>query len=218
MKRLQVDYVDVFYIHAPDPEVPIEETMGEMIRLKEAGKTRAIGVSNFSAKRMEEALQVGRIEVLQPPYNLLWRFAEAAEFPFCQEHRIGIVTYSSLAQGLLTGTLRKDASFEQGDERPTTPLFQKENYERALEVAAQLKTIADRMQISLPALALNWVISQEGVTSALMGARTVSEAQQNAAAAEFRLPDKDMMEIQAISDHFVGQLPRYKSFFKTDLA
>jgi len=214
LKRLQTDYVDIFYIHEPNPEVPIEETMGEMVKQKEAGKIRVIGVSNFSAQQMEEALEVGRFEVLQPPYNLLWRFPEEDEIPFCNEHEIGLVTYSSLAQGLLTGTLRKDPTFEEGDERPTTPLFQQGNYERAIEVAGQLKPIAERLKISLPELALNWVIHQKGITSSLVGARTVSEIRQDVAAAEFQLSEEDIKEINLISDHFRKKLPRYKSYFE----
>jgi aryl-alcohol dehydrogenase-like predicted oxidoreductase len=217
LERLQTDYVDIFYIHAPNPEVPIEETMGEMIRQKEKGRIQVIGVSNFSARQMEEALKVGRFEVLQPPYNLLWRFPEQGEIPFCVEHEIGVVTYSALAQGLLTGALRKDSTFAEDDERPTTPLFQKENYDSAIEVADELKPIAKRLGLSLPELALAWVIHQEGVTSALVGARSVSEIEQDAAAAEIELSEEDIQEINSISDAFNKRLPRYRSYFKLDI-
>ncbi len=131
-RRLETDYLDVYFIHWPNVDLPIADAMGELEAMRREGKIRAIGVSNFTAGEMEVAQRHGRIDVLQPPYNLFWRFIEREEVPYCLEHNIGIMTYSSLAQGLLTGTLTRETPFAEGDNRPTTVLFQEAHYERCL--------------------------------------------------------------------------------------
>ena len=103
MKRLQTDYLDVYFIHWPNPDFPIGPTMEALERLRAKGRIRAIGVSNFGPKEMDQARSHGTIDVLQPPYNMLWREIEAEILPYCRKHNIGIMPYSGLAQGLLTG-------------------------------------------------------------------------------------------------------------------
>jgi myo-inositol catabolism protein IolS len=126
LKRLQTDYVDVYFIHWPNPDVPLGATMDAFERLRAEGRIRALGVSNFGAKEMDAARQHGIIDVLQPPYNMLWREVEAATLPYCREHNIGVMPYSGLAQGLLTGALHRvrrgrraphDGPFPAGDLR-----------------------------------------------------------------------------------------------------
>ena len=132
LKNLKTDYIDLYQIHWPSGSwgtkvVPIQETMRAMNDLMQQGKIRAIGVSNFSSSKIEEAAQFGRIESLQPPYSLFWRHVEKDTVPYCVENNITILAYSSMAQGLLTGKFGPDHKFMKGDHRAKNKLFKPEN-------------------------------------------------------------------------------------------
>ncbi|HEY9738631.1 MAG TPA: aldo/keto reductase, partial [Trichocoleus sp.] len=151
LKRLQCDYIDLYQIHWPagsfnNPVVPIAETMGALVKLKEQGKIRAIGVSNFSRAQIEEAMQYGPIDSLQPPYSLFWRQLEQETLPFCVEQNITVLAYSSLAQGLLTGKFGPDHVFPKDDIRSKNRLFQGELYAQAQKALDQLRPIAAKYQ------------------------------------------------------------------------
>jgi myo-inositol catabolism protein IolS len=202
LKNLKTDYIDLYQIHWPagsfkSEVVPIEETMRALNDLKQQGKIRAIGVSNFSRDQLAEAAQYGRIDSLQPPYSLFWRGLEQDAMPYCVENNISIIAYSPLAQGLLTGKFSADHKFEEGDIRNKNKLFQGENYQRAQQALDKLRPIADRNQCSLAQLALAWAIAQPQV-SAIAGARNSEQAVQNAKAAEIQLSESDLAEIDAI--------------------
>ena len=126
------------------------------------GRIRAIGVSNFTVEMIEMASRHGTVDVLQPPYNLIWRFIEEDTLPYCQERDIGIVTYSSLAQGLLTGTLRLNTAYRGDDQRPRSVLWQPENYGKCLYAVERLRPVAMELGVSLAQLALRWLVSQGG--------------------------------------------------------
>ncbi|HIK51788.1 MAG TPA: aldo/keto reductase [Oscillatoriales cyanobacterium M59_W2019_021] len=204
LQNLKTDYIDLYQIHWPsgtwDTEiVPIEETMRALNRLKDEGKIRAIGVSNFSRSQLEEASQYGRIDSVQPPYSLLWRKAEKELQPYCMEHNISILAYSSLAQGLLTGKFGIDHQFAAEDNRSKNKLFyQKENYQRVQEALDKLRPIADRTGCSLAQLSLAWLIAQPQ-THAIVGARNAEQVIANSQAANVRLSAEDLAEIDAIS-------------------
>ncbi|MBD2054777.1 aldo/keto reductase [Oculatella sp. FACHB-28] len=202
LKKLKTDYIDLYQIHWPTGAfnseiVPIEETMRALNDLKQQGKIRAIGVSNFSRDQLAEAAQYGRIDSLQPPYNLFWRGIEQDAMPYCVENNISILAYSPLAQGLLTGKFGADHQFEEGDIRNKNKLFQGEHYQRAQQALAKLRPIADRNQCSMAQLALAWTIAQPQV-NAIAGARNSDQAVQNAKAAEIQLSESDLAEIDAI--------------------
>ncbi len=202
LKNLQTDYLDLYQIHWPSGAfgsevVPIEETMSGLNALKQQGKIRAIGVSNFSRAQLEEAMQYGRIDSVQPPYSLFWRWVERDVMPYCQEHNISILAYSSLAQGLLTGKFGSEHKFAEGDNRGKNKLFQGETYKRAQQALDKLRLIADRHQVSLSNLAIAWLIAQPQ-TSAIVGARNTEQATQNAKAAAVQLSEADRQEIDAI--------------------
>lgn len=202
LKRLKTDYLDLYQIHWPSgvfnsEVVPIEETMSALNTLKEQGKIRAIGVSNFSRTQLEEASQYGRIDSLQPPYSLFWRQIEQDAQPYCIKNNISILAYSSLAQGLLTGKFGPDHKFEEGDNRRSNKLFKGENYERAQQALDQLRPIAQRHQCTLAQLSLAWLIAQPQ-TNAIAGARNADQASQNAKAADVKLSDDELQEIDAI--------------------
>jgi myo-inositol catabolism protein IolS len=210
LKNLKTDYIDLYQIHWPagsfnNEVVPIEETMRALNDLKQQGKIRAIGASNFSRDQLAEAAQYGRIDSLQPPYNLFWRGIEQDAMPYCVENNISILAYSPLAQGLLTGKFRADHQFEEGDIRNKNKLFQGEHYQRDQQALAKLRPIADRNQCSMAQLALAWTIAQPQV-SAIAGARNSDQAVQNAKAAEIQLSDSDLAEIDAIGRSVTNHL------------
>lgn len=209
LKNLKTDYIDLYQIHWPAGSwgtkvVPIEETMRAMNDLKQQGKIRAIGVSNFSSVQLEEAAQFARIDSLQPPYSLFWRHVEKDAMPYCQKNNITILAYSSMAQGVLTGKFAPGHTFAKGDHRSKNKLFKPENYKRVHQALAKLHLIADRHTISLGQLALAWVIAQPG-TCAIAGARNAEQVLQNARAAEVHLSDSDLEEIdrigRGVTDH-----------------
>ncbi|MEN9933992.1 MAG: hypothetical protein RLZZ387_571 [Chloroflexota bacterium] len=212
-RRLATDYIDIYFIHWPNIDLPLADAIGELERLREAGHIRAFGVSNFTADELAEAERHGRVDVLQPPYNLFWRFCEQVEVPYCREHSIGIMTYSSLAQGLLTGHLTSETAFSAGDQRPTTVLFQPDHYARCLEAVAQLRPIAARYGKTVAQIALNWLVAQPGVSAALVGARTVLEIEENAGAVGWALAADDLALVDRIGRSVMDALPAYPDMF-----
>lgn len=199
LRRLQTDYVDVYFIHWPHPDYPIGDTMAALEKLRSEGKIRAIGVSNFGVKEIESASAYGTIDALQPPYNMLWREIEADVLPYCLSHNIGIIPYSGLAQGLLTGTLSRDTRFAEGDERPTTVLFQPGIYEKAVDAVDALRPIAARYGKSIPQLAVQWLTSRPGVSAPLLGARTVREIEENAGSVGWTIALEDVAVIDRLT-------------------
>jgi myo-inositol catabolism protein IolS len=203
LKNLKTDYIDLYQIHWPSgtwggEAVPIEETMGAMVKLKEQGKIRAVGVSNFNRAQLEEVAQYGQIDSLQPPYSLFWRKIETDQMPYCVENNISIIAYSSLAQGLLTGKFGPEHQFAEGDHRSKNKLFaDKENYARVQEALAKLRPIADRHHCTLAQLSLAWLIAQPQAC-AIVGARNEQQATDNAKAADVNLSPEEVQEIDAI--------------------
>ena len=202
LKNLNTDYIDLYQIHWPSGAfnseiVPIEETMSALNELKQQGKIRAIGVSNFSRTQLEEASQYGRIDSLQPPYSLFWRYVEKDAMSYCIENNISILAYSPLAQGLLTGKFERGHKFAPEDNRSKNKLFQGENYERAQQALDKLRPIADRHQVSLANLALAWLIAQPQ-TNAIVKARNAEQAAANALAADLQLSPDELKEIDGI--------------------
>ena len=204
LKRLGTDHIDLYQLHWPagtwgSPLIPIEESMGEMVKLQEEGKIRAIGVSNFNGDQIEEALQYGRIDSLQPPYSLFWRQYEFNDtFAVCQQHEIGVIAYSSLAQGLLTGKFSQDHKPGEDDNRSGNTLFKGQNFAHALSAIEDLKPIAAKYGVSTGQLALQWTVSQPGLTSAIVGARNSEQVQDNAKAGSFTINPDDLAAIDAI--------------------
>ena len=210
LKNLNTDYIDLYQIHWPsgafnNEVVPIEETMSALNKLKEQGKIRAIGVSNFSGTQLEEASQYGRVDSLQPPYSLFWRKIENDAVPYCVANNISILAYSSLAQGLLTGKFGLDHQFAEGDHRADNTLFQGENYQRAQKALEQLRPIAKSHNCTLAQLSLAWLIAQPQ-TNAIAGARNAEQAEDNAKAASVNLSADELQEIDRIGKQVTDHL------------
>ncbi|MDQ3814912.1 MAG: aldo/keto reductase [Armatimonadota bacterium] len=217
LERLQTDHIDLYQIHWPagtwnSPQVPIEETMSALEKLKEQGKIRAIGVSNFNSAQIEEALRYGRIDSLQPPYSLFWRVFEFnGTFQTCIRNDIGIIAYSPLAQGLLTGKFNQDNRPGPQDNRSSNALFEGETFDKALEAVEQLKSIAEKYGTTTGDLALQWALCQSGVTSVIVGARTPEQVQQNVKAADFRISAEDLDLMDRIGRTVTDTLPPDKT-------
>ncbi len=202
LKDLDTDYIDLYQIHWPagsfgSKKIPVEETMRALNKLKEQGKIRAIGVSNFSRSQLEDAEKYGRIDSIQPPYSLFWRQAEKDVIAYGVRKKMTVLAYSPLAQGILTGKFGADHQFDKGDHRSKNRLFQPEHYTRVQEALNKLRPIAEKNGITLTQLALAWVISHNG-TCAIAGARNAEQSVQNARAADIVLAREDLDEMDII--------------------
>lgn len=214
LKNLRTDYIDLYQVHWPSGSfggevVPVEETMAAMNKLKDQGKIRAIGVSNFSQTQVAEAAKYGCVDSLQPPYSLFWRHVEENTMAYCTDNKIGILAYAPMAQGLLTGKFGPDHEFQKGDHRAKNKLFQPENYRRVQQALARLRPIADQLDVNLGQLALAWVTSHPGVC-AIAGARNAAQATMNARAAEVSLPASTLAQLDQIGrwvTDYLGQSP-----------
>lgn len=171
LKRLRTDYIDIYYIHWPDPLVPFHETVEVMESLLHEGKIRAVGVSNFSPDQMNAFRKGGPIHVCQPPYNLFERDIETDVKGYCQENTIALMTYGALCRGLLSGKMSRDREFTGDDLRQYDPKFQGDRYGQYLSAVAQLDQLAkDRYGKDVLLLAVRWILDQ-GIDIALWGAR-----------------------------------------------
>jgi len=191
LKRLGVDVIDLYQVHWPDTTTPVEDTMHALVKLQEQGKIRAIGVSNYDATWLAGAIKVAPLASLQPPYSLIQRKIEPEILPFCREHNIGVIVYSPLERGLLTGKVGPDRKFPAGDHRASHKFFTIENRERVAKALDQIRPIADAHGASLAQVVINWTIHEPGITAALVGARDADQATHNAGALRFALsPDE----------------------------
>ncbi len=182
LDRLETDHVDLLYLHAPDPNVPIAESAAALKSLLDEGKTRGVGVSNLQLDQIREFHKVCTITAVQLPYNLLQRGIENDIVPWCREQQISIVAYWPLLKGLLAGKLSRDHVFEEGDGRAKYPMFQGEEWEKNQDFIDELASVARDLRISIAQLAVAWAIDQAGITSALCGAKRADQIEETAAA------------------------------------
>jgi myo-inositol catabolism protein IolS len=209
LERLQTDYVDVYFIHWPSRQEPLGHTIEALEKLRAEGLIRVIGVSNFDVSMLQMASKYGTVDILQPPYNFIWRFIEEDILPYCRNHNIGISTYSSLAQGMLAGVIRLNTGYRGGDMRPRSVLWKPENLGKCLYTVERLRSVADDLGVTVAQLALRWLVSQPGVTTALVGARTVDEITENAGTFGWDLPAETLAQMQAITDELYYSMPYY---------
>jgi myo-inositol catabolism protein IolS len=196
--RLNTDYIDIYYIHSPSKEIPIEDTMSELNKLKEQGTIRAIGVSNFSLEQLKKALEFGRIDTIQPEYNLLQRNIENDLLGFCCENSISIMSYNSLAKGILTGAFHLYGQ-EVTDFRRNRPLFQPDKMQKSTDLIMVLKKIADSKGATLSQIAINWLFRQQGFTSAIIGTQNEKHFLENLKSVEISLSDEEVARLDSVS-------------------
>jgi aryl-alcohol dehydrogenase-like predicted oxidoreductase len=203
LRRLQTDVIDLLLIHWPDHNTPFDETMRALERLKQDGKIRYYGVSNFNVAMMEECQRHGSLTANQVGYHLFDRRMEAEVLPYCAANGIGFMAYGSLGFGLLSGAFTPETTFVDWDWRSSgrtfgLPLFEREPFLRELTVAERLKQLAARHGKTLPQLAIAWVLGNPAVSVALVGMRNRRELAENIAAVDWRLSDDDRAEIDRI--------------------
>lgn len=195
LKRLGTDYIDLFQIHWPDKTTPVSETMEALEILVSRGKIRAGGVCNYSLDLTREATGKFPVASNQVPYSMVNRNIEKDLVPFCIRNRIGILAYSPLQRGLLTGKIKTGHKFNEGDSRPSTPYYREPNLSSILSFLDELKPIADGHNATLAQVVLNWTIKQPGITCALAGARNPSQVIDNLGATSFVLTNDEVEEI-----------------------
>jgi aryl-alcohol dehydrogenase-like predicted oxidoreductase len=199
LRALDVDHIDLYQVHWPDPAVPFAETAGALQELVDAGKIRHIGVSNFDAAQMAEFARTRAVETLQPPYHLFRRDIEADVLPYCLQHDVGVLVYGPLAHGLLTGALNEDTTFDPDDWRSGAPFFKGEDYRRNIQVVRELERFAsERLGVSVSRLAIAWALANPAVHVAIVGARSPRHIEDSVAAAELRLSGADLHQIDRI--------------------
>lgn len=194
LKRLKTDYIDIYQIHWPDPNTPIEDTLFAMDELKESGKIRCIGCCNFSLELLKESLKYGKIDVIQVPYNLIDRKVEKDLLPFCRKNDIGVLAYSPIARGFLTGKYDKNTKFEFDDHRSRSKdeYFQGEKLLNNMKVLERVRFVAKRLNKTPAQIALRWVLENTCVKSAIFGVKNAAQVEENVIASDFVLPKENM--------------------------
>lgn len=196
LKRLGTDYIDLYQIHWADPTTPIDESMEAVHQLIQAGKVRYAGVCNYTAAQMAEAERTLPIVSNQVPYSMLRRDIEQEVVPYCLTHNKGILAYSPLERGLLTGKIKPGHAFAPGDHRAKVYFFSPENLHRTQDFFSQLTQLVHEKGASLNQVVLRWTLSQPGISVALVGARNAHQAIENARASDVHLTSEEMEVIQ----------------------
>lgn len=199
LRALKLDHIDLYQVHWPDPATPAEETAAALQELVDEGKIGHVGVSNYDAAQLAAFDRTRPVETLQPPYHLFRRGIEQDVLPYAREHDIGVLAYSPLGSGLLTGRLTPESTFEPDDWRSQSSAFQGEVLRRNLAVVDRLSDFAAERGISVSQLALAWVLAQRGVHVAIVGARSARNIEDSLAAAEIELSDEDLDAIERIT-------------------
>ena len=206
LRRLKTDVIDLYQIHWPEPDEDIEEGWTELARLKSEGKVRYIGVSNFSVAQMKRAQAIAPVTSLQPPYAAVRREIEKEILPFCATQRIGVIVYSPMYAGLLTGSMTKErvANFLPEDWRRNLPGFQEPALSRNLRLVDLLRSIGERHDRTPGEVAIAWTLNHPAVTGAIVGFRNPKQVAGIMGAAEFRLLASEIDEIESALKHGVA--------------
>ncbi len=202
LRRLKTDYVDLLQIHWADMTTPISETMEAVAKLIKQGKVRAAGVSNYSAEQVEEALKTVNIASNQVPYSLINRSIEKDVIPQAIRRGVSIIPYSPLQRGLLTGKIKRDHKFGEGDTREGNLYYKPENIDRANALLQKIKPIADAHQATVSQLVINWTVNQPAMGTVLVGARDEQQVKDNVSALNFKLSEHELKTITLAANEF----------------
>lgn len=198
LANMKTDYIDLFQQHWPPPDTPLEDTLGALERLKEAGKIRAIGVSNWMMPEWNDVADPSRVDCLQPCYSLLWRSIEPDVLDICRKNDIAVIPYSPLCQGILTGRF-KEASEIPDDPRKSNRLYLPENLPRTLEVVKVVEEIGAKYGKTPGQTAIRWLLDQDGVTAPIVGASRAEQVDENLGAMGWKLEPDDWQRLAEIS-------------------
>jgi aryl-alcohol dehydrogenase-like predicted oxidoreductase len=209
LKRLEVEVIDLYYLHRKDPDPPIEETVGAMSELVKEGKVRGIGLSEVNADTLRKAHAVHPITALQSEYSLWTREPEDGILDTCRELGIAFVAYSPLGRGFLTGQIKKFEDFEEGDYRRFSPRFQGENFDKNLQLVQKIEVMAKSKGCTPSQLALAWVMSQGDQVFPIPGTKRMKYLQENVGALDVKLSPEELKDIDAIAPKGVAAGSRY---------
>ena len=206
LKRLNVDAIDLYQIHWPNPDVDVEEGWQEMARLKEEGLVRHIGVSNFSVDQLRRITPIAPVATLQPPYSMLRPAIEQTLLPYCQEQNIGVIVYSPMLSGMLSGAMTREraANFSADDWRRNNKEFQEPRLSANLELVELLKQIGAQHGRSAGEVAIAWTLRHPAVTGAIVGGRNAAQVEGVVGAAEFRLSAEEI----GVIERFIAGMPK----------
>ncbi len=215
LENLGVDCIDLYYIHWPRAKQDMKPVLAAMEEARAAGKFKYLGVSNFGVDVMEHVKDVAKIDANQICYNLYWRYPEADVIPYCIENDIAVVTYSSIAQGILSGKFGEQRpTFPQGDNRNNGLLFDEQVWPHLYPATEKMKALAAEVGQPLVNLAIQWVARQPGVASVLLGARNETQARENAAAVANPVSDDVIAQLTTISDEAIKHVPDVGNIFR----
>lgn len=199
LRALGIEHIDLYQVHWPDEQTPAEETASALQEMVDEGKIRHVGVSNYTAAQMADFDRIRPVETLQPPYHLFRRGIEDEILPYTREHNIGVLAYSPLASGLLTGGLSTDSAFDPDDWRGSSSAFHGETFRHNLAVVDELARFAAERDVTVSQLAIAWTLAQPGVHVAIVGARKARHVEGSLAAADLDLNREDLAEIERIA-------------------
>ncbi len=198
LNRLGVDRIDLYQIHWPDPKVPFEKSIETMLKLRDQGKIRAIGLSNFSREQIEQCMGAGPIHSLQPPYNMFERSAEKELLPFCSENGIATLVYGGLCRGLLSGKFTGDEKFPRGDLRRGDPKFKPDRFKQYVKAVERFRKLAAKYGKTPAQFALRWALQQPGVTTVIAGARIARQVEDNVGVSGWKIEQADLEKVEDI--------------------
>lgn len=197
LRRLNTDRIDLHYLHAPDPNVPLAESAAALKGLLDSGKIRSVGVSNFSLAQLAEFHAICPISAYQPYYNMLQREIESSQLPWCVENDVSVMVYWPLLKGLLAGKLPRDYQFDPKDGRRKYPMFVGEQWDKNQDFLDLLRPLAEEANVPLAQLVLNWTIQRPGITVALCGAKRPDQIIDNAGTMNWQLTAEQIARIDA---------------------
>lgn len=224
LKRLNTDYIDIYYIHWPNHDIPFEKTMNAMKELKKEGKIRAIGCSNFGKNDLKKLIKYGDVIVNQVPYNLIWRAIEFEIKPLCEEKNIGITTYSSLAQALLTGKYRSPEEVPDGrarsrhfsKDRPLARHGEKGAERLTFETLKEIEKISDEIGEDMVKLSIAWILSKNTINSVTVGARNPQQILANIEATNLKIPKNILKKLDNVTKELKNELGKNPDMWEGD--
>jgi len=208
LKRIGVEAIDLYQMHWAEPDEDIEEAWTEMVKLAQEGKVRYIGVSNFTLEQIKRVQEIAPVASLQPPYSMLHREVEDELLGYCAENNIGVVAYSPMQRGLLTGKFSQErlAGLPPDDHRGKSPDFKEPQFSATLQLVEQLRPIAERSGRTLAQLAISWVLRRSEVTAAIVGARRPDQIEETAKASDWKLTVEDIEQIEKLLKKRQGKI------------
>ncbi|WP_075085090.1 aldo/keto reductase [Mariniblastus fucicola] len=198
LQRMNIETIDLYYLHSPDPNVPVEESATAFVKLLESGKIRSVGASNFKLDELKRFNEVCPISAVQNRYNMLQRGLEDEVIPWCLENNVSVMNYWPLMKGLLAGKIRRDFKFDPNDKRLSYEVFQGENFERAQLLLDKLDLIASKHDKTVAQVVVNWCMHRPGITSVLCGAKRPWQIEDTAGAMGWSLDEEQLKELSSV--------------------